>query len=115
MIIYEADRHAKKELKKHVRGLRKIENSIRDYDREIAAVLSKYCSAVRGSLTSDGRPPLDASGLKLQERLTLIEESLQKVDKKKDCRNHQSSSNRFSLRGLTKLQSYLVQLNRLTS
>ncbi len=87
-MIYEADRHAKKELKKHVRGIRKIENSIRDDQLEIAAVVSKYCSAVRGSLTSDGRPPLDASGLKLQERLTLIEQSLQKVEKKKDCRHH---------------------------
>jgi len=84
----EADRHAKKELKKHVRGIRKIENSIPNDDQEVASVVSKYCSAVRGSLTSDGRPPLDASGLKLQERLTLIEQSLQKVEKKKDCRNH---------------------------
>lgn len=82
-IIYEADRHAKKELKKHVRGIRKIENSIPDNDQKMAAVVSKYCSAVRGSLTSDGRPPLDASGLKLQERLTLIEQSLHSLEKKK--------------------------------
>lgn len=87
-IIYEADRHAKKELKKHVRGIRKIENSIPDDDKKVAAIVSKYCLAVRGSLTSDGRPPLDASGLKLQERLTLIEQSLQKVEKKKGYHNH---------------------------
>ncbi|BDA67811.1 hypothetical protein CAL7716_019770 [Calothrix sp. PCC 7716] len=99
-IIYEADRHAKKELKKHVRGIRKIESSIPDDDKKVAAVVGKYCSAVRASLTSDGesvagngflsgklmnpkgRPPLDASGLKLQERLTLIEQSLDKMEKK---------------------------------
>lgn len=28
--------------------------------------------AVRSALTDDGRPPLEASGLRLQERLTLI-------------------------------------------
>jgi hypothetical protein len=47
-----------------------------------------YCLAVRGSLTSDGRPPLDASGLKLQERLTLIEQSLERLNKKGGCHNH---------------------------
>lgn len=38
---------------------------------------------MRGSLTSDGRPPLDASGLKLQERLTLIQQSLHSLEKKR--------------------------------
>ncbi|BDA68574.1 hypothetical protein CAL7716_079520 [Calothrix sp. PCC 7716] len=87
-IIYEADRHAKKQLKKHVRGIRKIENSISGDEKRVAAIVSKYCSAVRASLTSDGRPPLDASGLKLQERLTLIEQSLTKVEKKKLYQSH---------------------------
>jgi len=34
-------------------------------------------------LTDDGRPPLDASGLKLQERLTQISESIARVEGKK--------------------------------
>jgi hypothetical protein len=42
------DRHAKVQLKKKVRS---------------------YCAAVRPALTDDGRPPLEASGLKLQGRL----------------------------------------------
>jgi hypothetical protein len=71
-----------------VRGIRKIESSIPDDDKRVAAVVGKYCSAVRASLTSDGRPPLDASGLKLQERLTLIKESLDKVEKKKVYQNY---------------------------
>jgi hypothetical protein len=81
-VIYEADRHAKKELKKHVRGIRQIERSISECDQATSEVVRGYCLAVRGSLTNDGRPPLDASGLKLQERLSLIEASLERVAKK---------------------------------
>ncbi len=79
LIIYEADRHAKKELKKHVRGIRGIERSVGNSDEAVAQVVRGYCLAVRGSLTNDGRPPLDASGLKLQERLSLIEPRLERV------------------------------------
>ncbi|QIR40324.1 transposase [Tolypothrix sp. PCC 7910] len=86
-VIYEADRHAKKELKKYVRGIRQIERSVSDCDQPIAEVVRGYCLAVRGSLTNDGRPPLDASGLKLQERLSLIEASLERVAQKGGCQN----------------------------
>ena len=81
-IIYEADRHAKKELKKHVRGIRGIERSVGNSDQTVAQVVHGYCLAVRGSLTNDGRPPLDASGLKLHERLSLIEGSLERAAQK---------------------------------
>ncbi len=43
-----------------------------------------YCLAVRSALTDDGRPPLEASGLKLRSRLTLIEQSLERVAQKGD-------------------------------
>ncbi len=86
-VIYEADRHAKKELKKHVRGIRQIERSVNDSDQPFAQVVRGYCLAVRGSLTNDGRPPLDASGLKLQERLSLIEDSLERVAQKGGYQN----------------------------
>lgn len=56
-VIYEADRHAKKELKKQVRGIRKIEHSVSGSDEKVYLVVQAYCFAVRGSLTSDGRPP----------------------------------------------------------
>ena len=69
-VIYEADRHALKELKKYVRGIRKIENCVSDSDEPVAQVVRGYCLTVRG-LTSDGRPPLDASGLKLHRTLKL--------------------------------------------
>jgi hypothetical protein len=83
--IYEADRHAKKELKKHIRGVRAIERSIVDNNGQVPETIRDYCLAVRSALTADGRPPLDASGLKLHERLTLIEQSLERVAKKGDC------------------------------
>ncbi|NEU79937.1 hypothetical protein [Nostoc sp. UIC 10630] len=73
--IYEADRHAKKELKKKVRGLRDIERSVVNEDKDLATIIKDYCSAVRSSITNDGHPLLEASGLKLQENLTLIEQS----------------------------------------
>ena len=86
-VIYEADRHAKKELKKHLRGIRQIERSVDDSNEPDAKVTRGYCLAVRGSLTNDGRPPLDAPGLKLQERLSLIERSLERVTKKGGYQN----------------------------
>ena len=38
-----------------------------------------YCAAVRAALTDDGLPPLAASGLKLQDRLSQIAASLDQV------------------------------------
>ena len=65
-----------------------LERSVSDNDEPVAQVVRGYCLAVRGSLTNDGRPPLDTSGLKLQQRLNLIEQSLERVDKKGACHNH---------------------------
>jgi hypothetical protein len=85
--IYEADRHAKKELKKRVRGIRPIEREAEARtDPEAAAILG-YCSAVRSAITDDGRPPLEASGLKLHDRLTKVAESLAKVASKRGSRD----------------------------
>lgn len=88
--IYEADRHAKKELKKRVRGVRPIERELEDRDDEEAEAIRGYCAAVRSSITDDGRPPLEASGLKLHKRLTSISRSLQRVAVKKGYRHNSS-------------------------
>ena len=90
--IYETDRHAKKELKKRVRGIRPIERQVEARsDREAQAVRG-YCSAVRSAITDDGRPPLQASGLKLHGRLSAITASLSRVRKKGgSARNYRSS------------------------
>jgi hypothetical protein len=77
--IYEADRHAKKELKKRVRGVRAIERSVEGDDDAEAAIVRGYCAAVRAAVTDDGRPPLAAPGLLLHERLHAIAASLDRV------------------------------------
>ena len=77
--IYDADRHAKKELKKKVRGVRGLERQMETRTDAEAEVVRGYCSAVRSALTDDGRPPLEASGLKLHDRLSAIHASLDRV------------------------------------
>jgi hypothetical protein len=84
--VYEADRHAKKELKKRVRGVRPIERSVEARSGAEGQVVLDYCAAVRSALTDDGRPPLAASGLTLYRRLTDIRNSLARAGKKGRCR-----------------------------
>jgi len=84
--IYEADRHAKVQLKKKVRGVRGIERSVEGRTDPAAEVVRGYCSAVRSALTDDGRPPLAASGLKLHARLQAIGSSLGRAEAKGGCR-----------------------------
>jgi hypothetical protein len=86
--IYEADRHAKKELKKRVRGVRPIERDLEGRNDEEAEAIRGYCAAVRSSITDDGRPPLEASGLKLHGRLTAISRSLDQVAAKRGSRKN---------------------------
>jgi hypothetical protein len=80
--IYEADRHAKKELKKYVRGVRPLERQLAGRQDAEANVIRGYCQAVRSALTDDGRPPLEASGLKLHTRLSAIADSLDRMAKR---------------------------------
>ena len=83
--IYEADRHAKKILKKRMRDVRPLERQVEGRTDHEAAVVRGYCSAVRSALTDDGHPPLAASGLKLHDRLTAIADSLERVEKRGPC------------------------------
>jgi hypothetical protein len=84
--VYEADRHAKVQLKKEVRGIRPIERRTEGREDEEAKAVRGYCAAVRSALTDDGRPPLEASGLKLRDRLAKVAESLDQVDRKRGSR-----------------------------
>jgi hypothetical protein len=84
--IYEADRHAKVVLKKKVRGIRPIERKLEGRDGAAAAASRAYCAAVRSALTDDGRPPLEAPGLRLHGRLGAIAASLDRVARKRGCR-----------------------------
>ena len=80
--IFEADRHAKKELKKRVRGVRPIERKVEGRDDSEAVAIRGYCAAVRSALTDDGRPPLAAPGLVLKGRLEAVMQSLDRVEEK---------------------------------
>jgi hypothetical protein len=77
--VFEADRHAKKELKKRVRGVRPIERSVEGRENAGSAVVRGYCAAVRSAVTDDGRTPLAAPGLKLKGRLEAVADSLDRV------------------------------------
>jgi hypothetical protein len=81
--VYEADRHAKKELKKRVRGVRPIERELEGREDLEAEAIRGYCLAVRSAITDDGRPPLSASGIKLHERIEAIQSSIERVSAKK--------------------------------
>jgi hypothetical protein len=83
---YEADRTAKKELKKRVRGVRPIERAVSkriDQGDPEARVVLDYCRAVRAAVTDDGMPPLDAAGLRMQGRLEAIHASVARVRQKR--------------------------------
>lgn len=99
--IYEADRHAEKELKKQVRGIRPIERTVERQNNDEAAIIRSYCSAVRSALTDDGHPPLSAPGLKLSERLTLIATSLERVAQKRGLPTALERLHRLLTNGLT--------------
>jgi hypothetical protein len=80
--LYEMDRHAKKELKKRVRGVRPVERKTEGRDDPQARAVRGYCAAVRSAISDDGRPPLEASGLKLHGRLRAIHASIARAGKK---------------------------------
>jgi hypothetical protein len=83
--IYEADRHAKQELKKHGRGVRPIERQLEGRTDPEAEVIRGDGGAGRSALTDDGHPPLVASGLTLHDRLEAMAESLDRVEKRGPC------------------------------
>jgi len=80
--VFEADRNAKKELKKRLRGIRPLERAVEERDDPAAEIVRGYAVALRSALTDDGPPPLDAPGLRLHERLSQIQASLQRVEEK---------------------------------
>src|SRR3954471_11719529 len=84
--VDEADRHAKVQLKEKVRGIRPIERRVEGREDAEARDIRGYCAAVRSALTDDGRPPLEASGLKLVDRLTRVAASLDRVGVKRGSR-----------------------------
>ena len=68
---------------KHVRGVCSLERALEECSDLEAEAMRGYCLAIRSSLTDDGRVPLEASGLTLQERLMQISDSIARVEQKK--------------------------------
>lgn len=97
--ISDADRHAKKELKKQIRGVRPIERALEHRSDEEAEVVRAYCLAVRSCLTDDGLPPLDPAGLRLQERLQAIATSISRIEEKRGFPPNWPTSNDSSKKG----------------
>ncbi len=79
---HEADRHAKKDLKKQVRGVRRIERATEGHDDVEAEVVRGYAAAVRSAITDDGRASLAAPGLKLKGRLQVVADSIDRAVEK---------------------------------
>jgi hypothetical protein len=77
---------ALKELKKQLRGIRPIERALDQRTDTEAEVIRGYCLAVRSALTDDGRPPLEAPGLRLNTRITALVASLTRISEKGACR-----------------------------
>ena len=80
--IFEADQHAKKELKKQVRRVRPIERALKIRSNEQAEAMHGYCLTVCSAITDDGRPSLRASRLALHERLVQISDSFAHMEGK---------------------------------
>ena len=83
--LYDADRHAKTQLKKQLRGVRPIERALEEQKTPENEAIRGYCLAVRASLTDDRRSPLQPSGLILSERIAHVSDSIARVEEKKDC------------------------------
>ena len=80
--VFEADRHAKKELQKRVRGVRPLERALEGREDGEATAIRGYCLAVRSAMTDDGRPPLSAPGVRLHDRLQSIVTSIDRIEEK---------------------------------
>ena len=80
--ISEAERQAKKTLKKRVRGMRPSARPLAGRPEPPAEVRRGSCRAVRRALTKEGRPPLAASGRTRHDRRTAIADRLERVEQR---------------------------------
>jgi len=81
--LFEADRHAKVQLKKALRGFRVLERALEARQDPTARILIRYCLAIGSALTQEARPPLEPGGLRLHGQIQQIQSSLERVIKVK--------------------------------
>jgi len=77
--VCEADRKLKKQLKQKVRGIRAVERQVTHGQSDEARIVRGYCIALRESLRDDGKYPLEPAGIKLYDKLTQIDASLERA------------------------------------
>jgi hypothetical protein len=77
--VCEADRKLKKQLKQKVRGVRAVERQVGHGQSDEARVVRGYCIALRETLRDDGKYPLEPAGIKLYDKLTQIDASLERA------------------------------------
>ena len=81
--VCEADRKLKKQLKQKVRGLREIERQVAHKQDDEAVITRGYCAALREVLRHDGKYPLEPAGITLYDKLNKVDQSLERVTKKR--------------------------------
>lgn len=106
-----ADRHAKKELKKRVRGIRPLERAVGGREDEEAQIIQGYCAAVRGALADEGQAPLVPGGVQLHERLAAIDASLTRVGQKRGPAQTVTTAARDPGQGPDRHRRLLAQLD----
>jgi len=81
----ELDRKLKKEVKKEIRGIREVEKKINseEIDYVEKEVVNNYCVALRETLLTNGKYPLDPGGIKCYERIEEIGNSIENSLKKR--------------------------------
>jgi hypothetical protein len=94
-LIYNADHQVKTDMRIRMqerthtyrhewhRHLRKAEESKEEHEQEITQfqILEEYAATVEGALNSDGLKPFGYAGLEMQEALSKIQTSLEKLEK----------------------------------
>ena len=76
--VSEMDRALKVDLKKKVRGIRRVEGRASQAGGVKARVVQRYCEAIRVALQDDGVYPLKPGGLRLYRRLSKIRQSIRR-------------------------------------
>ncbi|MBF6615038.1 MAG: ISNCY family transposase, partial [Chloroflexi bacterium] len=95
-----ADRHAKTQWKKQLRGVRPIERAVEEHKTPANDASRGYGLAVRSALTDDGRSPLPPSGLKRYDRITQVSDSIARVQEKKACHRLESCREPILTKGM---------------
>lgn len=77
------DRALKTDIKKELRGIRNIEQTLQERTDSDAQTLLGFTEAIRAVLGENGEPPLDGGGTQVYEQISAIHDSLTACEEKK--------------------------------